>query len=122
LIFFLTKNHSYSTYTVTFFIPIFTKKLREKMGRMEHYVWVALTAELDETLERLAREKAVKKATLVRMILKEYLRPYLEPQLSQSGPMGPGGSALRGAGLAGPETGGDEPQPFMREKAGGESG
>jgi hypothetical protein len=39
-----------------FFIPIFTKKLREKMGRMEHYVWVALTAELDETLERLARE------------------------------------------------------------------
>jgi hypothetical protein len=82
-----------------------------------------LPLELATALERYTEETGVTKSALIRRLLREHLKPYLEPQPSRSGPVGPGGSALKGAGFAGPETGGDVPQPsFIKEKAGGGEG
>jgi hypothetical protein len=81
-----------------------------------------LPVELAAALERYTEETGVTKSALIRRLLSEYLKPYLEPQPSRSGPVGPGGSALKGAGLAGPE-GRDEARPLVKENAGGgESG
>jgi len=74
--------------------------------------------EVYEVLSRVAAEKGMAKATLVRVAVYEYLKPYLKPQPG-SGPVGPGLPAGSGLGAAGPE-GGDEPE---HEKEGrGESG
>ena len=82
-----------------------------------------LPLELAAALERYTEETGVTKSALIRRLLSEYLKPYLEPQPSRSGPVGPGGSALKGAGFAGPEAGRDEAQLLVKEKAaGGESG
>jgi hypothetical protein len=92
--------------------------------RMVVDLTVLLPRELADALERYTREKGISKGALVRLLLSEYLADYLNsgPQPSRSGPVGPGGSALKGAGLAGPE-GRDEARPLVKEKAaGGESG
>ena len=86
---------------------------------------VLLPPELADALERYTQERGVSKSALVRLLLSEYLADYMNsgPQPSRSGPVGPGGSALKGAGLAGPEAGRDEAQLLVKEKAaGGESG
>jgi hypothetical protein len=83
-----------------------------------------LPLELANALEKHCEERGISKSALLRYLLTEYLSARtLEPQPFHSGPVGPGGSALRGAGFAGPETGGDVPQPsFIKEKAGGGEG
>jgi len=78
------------------------------MGYNEVRMNVSFPREVYETICRVAAEKGVKKATLVRMAVYEYLRPYLKPQPG-SGPAGPGLPARSGLGSAGPE-GGDEPE------------
>jgi hypothetical protein len=86
---------------------------------------VLLTADLDRAVRNLARMKRISAGAVVRMLLSERLTEIglleLEPQPSSSGPVGPGVVAVKGAGRAGPETGGDAPQPVEKnqEKGGG---
>jgi hypothetical protein len=96
--------------------------LRTMPRKMCIAVVTLLPLELAAALERYTEETGVTKSALIRRLLREHLKPYLEPQPSRSGPVGPGGSALRGAGFAGPELGWDVTQPPIEEKAGGESG
>jgi hypothetical protein len=98
--------------------------LRGKMVR-KHVVGIKINIprELAELIEQDAEAIGVGKTTFIRMILYQHYKPRLRPQPSRSGPVGPGGSALKGAGLAGPEAGRDEARPLVKENAGGgESG
>jgi hypothetical protein len=84
---------------------------------------VMLPIDLLKVIERIAKEKRISRGGVVRMLLVERLKELgaLEPQPPPSGPAGPGVSAVRGAGLAGPKIGGDAPQPLEKnqERGGG---
>ena len=86
-------------------------------------VKVMLNAELLQALERAANELNVGKSTLLRFVITQYLKPWLSPSLQpqriSASPVGPGAMGLE---VAGPETGGDEPQLISKEKAGGGEG
>jgi hypothetical protein len=98
--------------------------LRTMPRRMVVAVVTLLPLELANALEQFSKERGISKSALVRMLLSEYLADYMNsgPQPPPSGPVGPGGSALKGAGLAGPEAGRDEARLLIKENAGGESG
>jgi hypothetical protein len=95
------------------------------MRKRKHTVGVKvmLSEELLRALERAANELNVGKSTLLRLVITQYLKPWLSPSLQpqrlSASPVGPG---ARGLEVAGPETGGDEPQPLTKEKAGGGEG
>ena len=104
--------------------PLSTTLLVTTMRKMVVAVVTMLPLELANALEKHCEERGISKSALLRYLLAEYLNACaLEPQPLHSGPVGPGSSARGRAGFAGPETGGDEPQPLTKEKAGGgESG
>jgi hypothetical protein len=84
---------------------------------MVREIAVLLPEDMYRAIERIAQEKQVPKGVLVRMILAEYLS--LQPQRLPASPLPLGAKGLEHMG----EDWGDEPQPFMKEKAGGgESG
>ena len=80
-------------------------------GKMREFA-VMLPEDLLEAITRIAREKRITRGSVVRMLLAERLKEIgeIEPQPPRSGPAGPGVSAVKGAGRAGPETGGDAPR------------
>jgi hypothetical protein len=84
-------------------------------------VKVMLNAELLQALERAANELNVGKSTLLRLVITQYLKPWLSPSLQpqpQASPVPPRAKGLERVG----EDWGDEPQPFIKEKAGGGEG
>jgi hypothetical protein len=91
-------------------------------ARMRDFT-VMLPTDLLSIIERIAKEKRISRGSVIRMLLVERLKELgaLEPQPSPSGPAGPGVSAVKGAGLVGPKSGGDAPQPIgkKQEEGGG---
>jgi hypothetical protein len=94
-------------------------KEREKMRE----VAVMLPVDLIEAISRLSKKKRISRGAVVRMLLAERLMELGEigPQPLPSAPAGPRVSAVRGAGLVGPKSGGDAPQPIgkKQEEGGG---
>jgi len=86
-------------------------------------VGIRLPQPVMEVLERERKAFGLTYAELVRRAVVAYYMG-IEPQPPSSDPADPGVIAVKGAGSAGPENGGDAPQPsFIKEKAGGgESG
>jgi hypothetical protein len=95
-------------------------KEREKMQE----VAVMLPVDLIEAISRLSKKKRISRGAVVRMLLAERLMELGEigPQPLPSAPAGPGVVAVRGAGSAGPKTGGDAPQLVENGGEGGEPG
>jgi hypothetical protein len=98
----------------------------ESMPRRKLYgkaIGMRLPQQVMEILERERKAFGLTYAELVRRAVVAYYMG-IEPQPPRSAPAGPGVIAVKGAGLVGPENGGDAPQPsFVKEKTGeGEGG